>query len=811
LSPETFTEINCWINRFPACMHNDFKLLAFAIFFSFTASLAFAQQKYTISGYVKEAKSGESLLGANVYLKETLQGTQTNQYGFYSLTVPSGKYTVVYSYIGFEEQRFEIDLSKSIQKNVDLGEAAIETKEVTVKGEREDKNVNSVQMGQEKIEVEQIKKLPAFMGEVDILKSIQLLPGVQSGGEGNTGFYVRGGSLDQNLILLDEATVYNASHMFGFFSVFNADAIQNATLTKGGMPAQYGGRLSSVLDIQMKEGNNKSYHVDAGIGPIASRLTVQGPIKKDVSSFIASGRRSFMDLFMGKPFVKKDAPAYGNKYYFYDLNLKVNYRLSDKDRLFLSGYFGRDVFQFNSPTTDFSVKIPWGNATATARWNHLFNQKLFVNTSFIFTNYDFSFEGGQDKFSFKLFSGITDYNAKSDFTWLPDVKHNVKFGVNYVYHIFVPSHASAESDDVVFDLGKIVHQYAHDGAVYINDEYDLSEKIKVSGGLRGTFFQQVGPFDRYLKDPLTDRTNDTVTYSAGKPVKTYWHAEPRISLRWSLNHKSSIKASYTQNYQYLHLASLSSLSLPTDLWIPSSDRVTPQFATQYALGYFRNFKNNIFETSVEVYYKTMDHQIEYKPGYTPDGGINDNADNGFVFGKGWSYGAEFFLKKAKGKFSGWIGYTLAWTKRQFPDLNNGEEYFAKHDRRHDVSVVLMYEASERLAFGATWVYATGDLSTLPKSVYFINGQITYDYGSNIYNYRIPSYHRLDVSVTWKNKPQKKFRTSWNFSVFNLYNRYNPYIIYLADESNYSAGTFKIQAKQISLFPVIPSITFNISF
>jgi hypothetical protein len=335
-----------------------------------------AQQRFTISGYVKEAGGGESLLGASVVLKETLQGTQTNQYGFYSITVPAGTYTVIYSYLGYTEQRLEIKLDKNIQKNVELSPKAHETKEVTVVGERQDLNVQGIQMGREKIEVEQIKKLPAFMGEVDILKSIQLLPGVQSGGEGNTGFYVRGGSLDQNLILLDEATVYNASHMFGFFSVFNADAIQNATLTKGGMPAQYGGRLSSVLDIQMKEGNNKTYHVDAGLGPVASRLTVQGPIKKEVSSFIASGRRSFIDLFLGEPFVEKDSRVYGNKYYFYDLNLKVNYRLNDKDRLFLSGYFGRDVFKFNSPTTDFSFKIPWGNATATARWNHLFSKNF---------------------------------------------------------------------------------------------------------------------------------------------------------------------------------------------------------------------------------------------------------------------------------------------------------------------------------------------------------------------------------------------------------------------------------------------------
>jgi hypothetical protein len=785
-----------------------------ALVFLFLLQLPFvlyAQHKYTISGYVKEASTGEMLLGTYVYLKPTLQGTQTNQYGFYSLTVPEGKYTLIFSFVGFQEQSYEIDLGKDLVKTIELKNVAIETQEVTVNAQRSDHNVSSMDMGKESIEVEKIKSLPAFMGEVDILKTIQLLPGVQSGGEGNTGFYVRGGGLDQNLILLDEATVYNASHLFGFFSVFNADAVQNVTLSKGSMPAQYGGRLSSVLDIQMKEGNNKEYHAEGGLGFVASRLTIQGPIKKDTSSFIISARRTFIDLFMQPPFVSKSSPVNGNKYYFYDLNAKVNYRLSDKDRLFLSGYFGRDVFNFHSAESDFYIKVPWGNATATARWNHLFTNKLFMNMSLIFTDYKFQFEGGQDNFSFKLFSGITDYNAKLDLTWLPDVRHSIRFGGNYIFHVFVPSNASAKSGDVEFNFGKIIRQYAHDGAIYFSDEYDLTEKLRLSGGLRGTYFGQVGPFVRFIKDPTKGTTSDTIYYSAGEDVQHYMRAEPRVSLRYTLNSKSSIKASYTQNYQYLHLASLSSISLPTDLWIPSSDRVKPQFATQYALGYFRNFKDNIYESSVEVYYKNMEHQIEYAPGALPENTVNDNVDNNFVFGKGWSYGAEFFFKKAKGKFNGWVGYTLAWTKRKFDELNYGNTFYAKHDRRHDVSVVLTYELNKRWTFGATWVHATGDLNTVPTSVYFIHGHIVYDYGNNINNFRVPPYHRLDVSATLKSKSTKKYKSSWNFSVFNVYDRYNPYIIYFDDQSEYEKGTFKIQAKQVSLFPFLPSVTYNFNF
>ncbi|MFM2208079.1 MAG: hypothetical protein RL213_2054 [Bacteroidota bacterium] len=770
------------------------------------------QQRFTLSGFIREQRTGESMPGAAVYVREARTGTTSNAYGFYSITLPPGNYTVVYTYIGFEPSEEKLVLDKDTRMNIALRTKAIETKEVVISAEREDKNIQSVQMGRETIDVEKIKSLPAFMGEVDILKAVQLLPGVSSAGEGNSGFYVRGGGPDQNLILLDEANVYNAAHLFGFFSVFNADAVQNVTLTKGGMPANYGGRLASVLDIQLKEGNYRDYSAEGGLGVVSSRFTVQGPIKEDTGSFILSGRRTFIDLFFKPPFTSKSSDLYGNSYYFYDLNAKVNYRFTDRDRVYLSGYFGRDVFGFQASGSDFSIRVPWGNATATARWNHLFSDRLFSNTSLIFTNYDFQFEGGQESIRFKLFSGITDYNMKSDFTWIPNLRHNIKFGGQYIYHVFVPSNVSAQSGDVQFDLGKVIRNYAHDAAIYINDEFEISDRWKAGMGLRGTLFQQVGPFDRYLKDPLSGQVSDTTRYGSGENVKTYRNVEPRLALRYTIDSRSSLKASYTQNYQYIHLASLSSISLPTDVWVPSTDLVRPQYGIQYAAGYFRNFKENTFESSVELYYKTLENQIEYAEGFLPENTVNDNVDNNFVFGSGRSYGAEFFFKKSKGRFSGWIGYTLSWTERTFPDLNNGKTFYAKFDRRHDVSIVASYDISSRWNIGATWVYATGNLNTFPERLYVLsNGHVLEDYGGQRNNYRLPAYHRLDVSATLKSKPGKKFDSSWNFSIFNVYNRYNPYIIYFDTAVDQDDGTVTVAAKQISLFPIIPSVTWNFKF
>lgn len=792
---------------------------------------AFSQEKagrFTISGYVKDASTGEALIGANVYIKETLKGVQTNQYGYYSLSVEGGSLTLMSSFIGFNDFINPLVLDKDIRVNIDLKSKAIETQEVVITGEKPDQNVNSSQMGKVQLDVEQMKSMPAFLGEVDILKMIQYLPGVQSAGEGNSGYYVRGGGPDQNLILLDEALVYNASHLFGFFSVFNADAINNVTLIKGGMPANYGGRLASVLDISLKEGNNKEFHVDGGLGPIASRLTLQGPIKKNKSSFIISARRTFIDLFLREPFIKKGSAADGNSYYFYDLNTKINYIFSEKDRLFLSGYFGRDVFNFKSADTGFKVRIPWGNATACLRWNHIFKDNLFVNTSLIFSDYKFEFGAKQESFNFKIFSGVRDYNAKVDFTWFPRITHNVKFGVNYVYHTFTPTSADASQGDTEFDLGGNVKLHAHEGAVYVNDDWTVSDKFSLAAGLRYSLFEQVGPFTRYVQNSDYE-TIDTIEYASNSKVAFYNGLEPRISMKYSLGKTSSVKASFTQNYQYVHLASLASVSLPTDVWTPSSTRVKPQFGTLYALGYFRNFKDNMFETSVEVYYKEMKNQIEYREGAQGDDDVKNNGDNNFVFGKGWSYGAEFFVKKAIGKFNGWVGYTLSYTDRKFPLIKNGETFPAKYDRRHDVSVVMSYVFSKKWTFGLTWVYATGNSLTLPVSRYFMfgpldlqsvaasgttpsisSGQLYEVYGERN-SYRQSAYHRLDISATYTRKKKKNFESSWNFSIFNVYSRMNPYFIYFNNEIDESTGQFNIQAKQVSLFPIIPSVTYNFKF
>lgn len=806
-------------------------LLSFLLFVGFNPTQAQTQKvnHFTLSGYVKDSMSGEFLFGSGVFVKEINKGVITNSYGFFSLTLEEGTYHVAVSYVGYNTIEQTIHLNKDVSLNFILPSVAFLVKEVVVTAKKSDNNVKSTDMGKVDLEVEQIKALPALLGEVDVLKTIQLLPGVQSAGEGNSGFYVRGGGPDQNLVLLDEAVIYNASHLFGFFSVFNPDAVKNITLTKGGMPAQYGGRLASVLDISMKEGNNKSFHGEGGLGYIASRFTLEGPIVKDKSSFIISGRRTFVDLFLREPFVKKGSKLDGNSYYFYDLNAKLNYTLSQKDRLFLSAYVGRDVFNFKSQDTGFKVRIPWGNTTSSFRWNHLFNDKLFMNTSLMFTDYKFEFGASQQQFDFKIFSGIRDYTAKLDMNWFPNIKHNVKFGANYIYHTFTPTNASARSGDVVFDLGKITRFYAHDAAVYINDEWDITSRIRLNAGIRGTLFEQVGPFTRYVQSP-DDPTKiiDTINYSKNETVKTYAHIEPRVSMRYELNPTSSLKASFTQNYQYIHLASFGSVSLPTDVWVPSTDKVKPQFGTEYAMGYYKNFIAQALETSVEVYYKEMKNQIEYRPGTEPDQDLKNNADNNFVIGKGWSYGAEFFVKKTQGKFTGWVGYTLAWTNRKFPDINNGETYPAKYDRRHDVSIVLTYEKSKKWTFGAVWIYATGNALTLYKGRYFINSgaPISVDGNGNLVvsnnfstlgelgkenDYRQKAYHRLDLSATLHNRKKKKFKTEWVFSIYNVYSRMNPYFIYFNVSGNTQENTLQIQAKQVSLFGIIPAVTYNFKF
>lgn len=775
------------------------------------STVSVAQQKYTISGTVKDGGSGELMIATNVFVEPLMKGTTTNLYGFFSLTVPEGKYRLKVSFLGYETLEQDLDLRANVQLDLELQPAGFTKDEVVVKGERRNENTRSTKMSTVEIPIQQVKELPALMGEVDILKTLQLMPGVQSASEGNAGLYVRGGGPDQNLVLLDEAVVYNVSHLFGFLSVFNGDAIKNMELTKGGMPAQYGGRLASVLDISMKDGNMKRFEMEGGIGAISSRLTLQGPIVKDRASFIASGRLAYAGLLTAA-FVNDDSPFAGTLYYFYDLNAKVNYIINDRNRLYASGYFGRDVFRFSNSDGGFNANIAWGNATGSVRWNRIFSPKLFKNTSLIFSDYDFTFGAGQTEFDVSLFSGIRDINAKTDFNWLPDIRHNVKFGANYIYHIFTPSNVSARSGDTQFDLGPTVRYHAHEAAVYIQDNWDISERVSINAGFRASLFSHVGPFDRYIKDFSGTRVVDTVSYARGEEVKTYVFPEPRISGRVMLGRNNSLKASYSMNYQYIHLASLASVSLPTDVWMPSTEIVRPQEGHQWAAGYFHNFFDDKLEVSVEGYYKLMHNQVEYRDGFTPGDNILDNPDNNLVFGDGESYGAEFFVRKSGGKLTGWVGYTLSWTWRMFPDLNNGERFPARYDRRHDLSFVGSYRINDRWSVSAIFVYGTGMALTVPVSRYFVDGQIVSEFGPRN-SFRMPEYHRLDLGATFnpRQKRERKFKSTFNFSIYNVYSRQNPFFIYFVTEVSEEDQSVNIEARQVSIFPILPSVTWNFKF
>ena len=771
-------------------------------------SFCFAQNKFTISGYAKDSLNGETLVGATISISGQSKGINSNNYGFYSITLPEGKYELVCSYVGYLPRIVELNLSNNFQYNFELLPKRSTSEEVVVTARRRDQNVKNAQMGKLSLSVEQIKTVPAFLGEVDILKTIQLLPGVRNAGEGSAGIYVRGGGPDQNLIMLDDAVVYNTGHLFGFFSIFNADAIKNVSLIKGGMPAQYGGRLSSVLDVSMKEGSDKKLQIDGGLGLIASRLSIQGPIKKDKASFIVSARRTYIDA-LTKPFIKKTSQFYGSGYYFYDLNAKMNYKFSEKDRLYLSGYFGRDVFDFANGRQSLKVNIPWGNATGTLRWNHVFNRRLFGNTTAVYNDYNFTFNAIQNNLSIKLASGIRDLSLKQDFDLYPFTGHKVKFGGIYTYHRFTPSVVSGRQDSVVFKPNNAQVKYAHEAALYVQDDWEISDKVKINAGLRYSMFQQIGAYKIYKTDANGNRLDSTV-YKPGQTVKSYGGLEPRVTIRYALDDETSIKGSVTRNLQYIHLVSNAGTTLPTDLWVPSTYKVKPQLSWLYAAGLFKNFHDNMYETSLEVYYKTMQNQIEYEEGYTPN--TLEDTENYFTFGKGWSYGTELFINKTKGRLTGWIGYTLSWTWRKFAKLNFGEKYPAKYDRRNDMSIVATYELNKKWKLSADFVFGTGNAATLPQRFYIIGGVLTQEY-SRINEYRLPSYHRLDLSaiLTPKRNEKRKWKSEWVFSIYNTYSRQNPYFIYFDQTGSPLTGDLKIQAKQVSLFPVIPAVTWNFRF
>jgi hypothetical protein len=780
-------------------------LLTFVFLFLLVAG--FAQQKFTISGYVRDSLSRETLIGATISVKGESKGVNSNTYGFFSITLPEGNYIIVASFVGYLPVEIDLPLHAGHELDIALLAKASLSQEIVISSKRRDANVKNAQMGRIDLSMNKIRSLPVIFGEVDPLKALQLMPGVRNAGEGNSGLYVRGGGPDQNLILLDDAVVYNPGHLFGFFSVFNGDAIKNVTLIKGGMPAQYGGRLSSVLDISMKDGNMQEFHTEGGIGTISSRLTLEGPIAKDKASFMITGRRTYIDLLV-KPFVPKSSSFYGSGYFFYDMNMKMNYTMSKKDRFYLSGYFGRDVFDFKNSERSLDVGIPWGNSTGTLRWNHVFNRKLFANTTFLYNDYKFSFSARQDNFDVTLNSGIKDASVKTDFDYYASTQHKLKFGAQYTFHRFTPSIVTGQQDTVVFEPNNAQAKYANEIGVYIQDDWEISDKLKLNAGLRFSGFQQVGPYTSYVSDADGNKLDSTV-YGHRSPVKNYGGLEPRLTVRYAFNDQSSVKASASRNLQYIHLVTNSGSSLPTDVWVPSTLRVKPQVSWQYSAGYFQNFSDNTFETYVELYYKSMQNQIEYKEGYTPS--IRDPEEE-FVFGKGWSYGAEFYINKARGKLTGWIGYTLSYTWRQFPQLNDGKKYPAKYDRRHDLSVVGIYELSPKWKLSGVFVYATGNSITLPERFYIVEGVLSQQF-SSINQYRLDSYHRMDLSATYIPKPyaKKKFKSSWVFSIYNVYSRMNPYFIYFDQTGSAVNGNLQIQAKQVSLFPIIPSVTWNFKF
>lgn len=759
------------------------------------AGTSFAQQNFTISGYIKCNETGEGLIGSTVYAEELKTGTVSNIYGFYSITLPKGKYSLRYSYIGYNSATVQIDLADNINRNMELQLATTEMEEVIVYSEAADKNIKESEMSVIKISPREIKAIPVIFGEKDILKTIQLLPGINSGVEGSSGFYVRGGGADQNLIILDEATVYSASHLLGFFSVFNSDAIKDVELFKGNAPAEYGGRLSSVLDIQMKDGNSKNFTTSGGIGLLSSRLTVESPIVEDKGSFIISGRRTYADMFL---IFSKDPEKNNTKLYFYDLNVKTNYKINDKNRIFLSGYFGRDVFKFAEV-----IGFNWGNKTGTLRWNHIFGNRLFLNSSLIFSKYNYGIAYNVSGILVEIGSGIRDINLKEDFQYFINTRNTLKFGINSIYHTFSPGEIKSE-DESFFNSTFLEKKYAVESAAYVSHKIDFSSQLNFTYGLRYSSFISVGPATVFSYNEDDEITGEE-TFSKGEVVKQYGIFEPRITFNYIVGQKSSVKLSYARNAQYLHLLSNSSASLPTDVWISSSEIVKPQIADQVALGFFRNFNDNMFETSLEIYYKNLQNQIDYQNGAEII--LNENVESQLVFGKGRAYGAELFIKKRTGQLTGWIGYTLSRTERSIDEIDNGDWYPAKHDRTHDVSIVAIYKLSDKWNISANWVYNTGNAVTFPSGKYKIEGFTVPAY-TNRNGYRMPDYHRLDIGATYTNKKKKRFESSWSFSVYNIYAHKNPYSISFRESEN---DFTKTEAVRLSLFQMIPSVTYNFKF
>ncbi|NVN96508.1 MAG: TonB-dependent receptor [Bacteroidetes bacterium] len=752
------------------------------------ANVSLFAQSFTISGYISDKKTGETLIGATVSNKANKQiGVSANTYGFYSLKLPKGNYELLFSYIGYQEQTIKVNLTESKKLNVTMNENNVQLGEIVISANRENNRITQTQMGIEKLNVITISKLPVLFGEKDILKTMQLLPGVKAAGEGQSGFTVRGGSIDQNLILLDDAPVYNASHLLGFFSTFNSDAIKDVTLYKGTAPAQFGGRISSVVDLKMNDGNNQGFGANGSIGLISSKLNIEGPIQKGKSSFLISGRRTYADLFLKLSDQFKD-----NQLYFYDLNTKFNYRFSDKDQLFVSGYFGRDVLGLNN-----RFAIDWGNSTATIRYNHLFNDRLFLNTSLIYSNYDYNINLTNNANPFSILSRVRDWNIKQELQYFSNNKNEWRFGYNVIYHSVIPGKITdAVSTENLYDL-----RNGLESALYASNERQINEKIKISFGLRLSDFAVLGGSNYYVLD---NNHNITDTINQSNPVKNYINLEPRFSVNYIFDNSNSLKAAYSRNTQNLHLINNSVTTSPTDKWVMNTNIIKPEIGDQISLGYFRNFKDNTYEMSIETYYKWMQNQIDYRDAADER---NRVIETQLLYGKGRAYGIEFLLKKNKGKLTGWIGYTLSRTEKEIEGINNNDWYPSRQDRTHDISIVLMYDISKRLNVSAVWVYQTGNAVTFPSGKYEVAGQTIWLYTERN-AYRMPDYHRLDLGLTYKFKEKKHFNSELAFGLYNAYGRENAYLISF-DQSESDPN--KTVAKQTSLFRWVPSISWNFKF
>ncbi len=763
--------------------------LSILFFFLLLSFPAFSQQRFTLSGTVREAATGETLIGTVLRVVERPEASvASNEYGFFSLTLPAGNYMLVAQSNGYEADTLRVNLNADITHDFALQERAIVTREAVVFAERSNSNVVSTRMGAQRLEMTEINQLPVLFGERDILKSIQLLPGVKTTSDGMGGVFVRGGAGDQNLMLLDEAVVYNASHAMGFFSTFNSDAIKDVSLYKGTQAAEYGGRLSSVMDVRMKEGNNQRYEANGSLGLISSKLSVEGPIVKDKGSFLVSGRRTYADVFL-----LFDERFKGTSLYFYDINLKANYRIGKKDALYLSGFFGRDKMALKE-----LGGIDWGNITGTLRWNHIINRKFFSNTSFIVSDYSYKITVDFDGTDFAIHSNIRDFQLKQAFHYYISPKNTLKFGFDLINHDILPGEVSSESNAFSERMPK---QYSVESALFVQDEWKIAPWLNINAGVRLSTFFVLSGGDFYTLN--NDRTiADTTHYASGKLVKAYINPEPRVNASFIIDDKNSIKLSFTRNTQYLHLLSNSTTASPTDRWVATDNNIAPEQANQYSVGYFCNFLNDKYQASAEFYYKDMFNQLDYKD--YADVLSSTQVATQLLVGKGRAYGAEFYLKKTSGKLTGWISYTLSRTERQIDGVNSGKWYPARQDKTHDISVVATYALNKRISFSASWVYSTGNAVTFPTGKYYIDNRIVWLYTERN-GYRMPAYHRLDIGMTWKLRERKHFSSELTFGVYNVYGRENAFAIRFRENETDPTRT---EVVQTALFRFIPSVSWN---